>query len=446
MAYNGKKGKSLFASMVDRLEGDKVVWIIMIMLVLISVVCMFSSTSRLLESGQTRVDIVQSQLKFVALGLGIVILCYNIKNVEFFRKLSLIMMPVSIILLLMLWVGINDVPNYRHYLIATPTLNGARRVISIHGKQIHVLEIAKISMVMYMAWAMDAIKRKALTWPKKEILRKILYLYAPFLLVFIMALHSSNSAALIIGIIIFLMILIGGGSKRDLAIILLAGILSVGIGVGLYSATKSMEHPLFERIGTGVSRVFKDIDYEKQFLESKPNTEAYNVAKDYLQQGYSARIAIHEGGFFGKGPGQSTQRYIVPDMPSDYMYSFIIEEYGLWGGILVLALYVFLMARGAIIVRDSPDNLYIKMVIAGLCLLIVGQAFLHMLVNVDIGPMTGQTLPMISHGNFAFLTFCFAFGVILSFSRQARKKVDRETANAEPILESETSENSEDGI
>jgi cell division protein FtsW len=93
------------------------------------------------------------------------------------------------------------------------------------------------------------------------------------------------------------------------------------------------------------------------------------------------------------------------------------------------------MARGAIIARDIGDNLYAKLVVAGLCLLIVGQAFLHMLVNVDIGPMTGQTLPMISHGNSAFLCFSLAFGILLSFSRQARKRIESETAKAAPIIE-----------
>jgi len=420
------KNKSLILSLVNRLQGDKVIWMILLMLVLTSVVCMFSSTSRLIEGGRTRVDIVRSQLIVVAAGLTIVLICYNIRSIEFFRKLSFWMLPLSLVLLTALRV----LPGGNGF-ISAPEINGAKRVLSIAGKQIHVLEIVKIAMVLYLGWALDAFHRKRINWPKKELGRNILFIYLPFVTVFMLALPSSNTAALFIGGIMFLVILLGGGSKRDLAVILAAAVVILGLCFGIY---KVSDGKVFSRIGTGISRIFDHHDWEQQFLESEKYSPDWDKARDHLQQGYSAKIAIHEGGILGKGPGQSTQRYIVPDMPSDYMYSFIVEEYGLWGGILVLALYVSLMARGAIIARDVGDSLYAKLVVAGLCLLIVGQAFLHMLVNVDIGPMTGQTLPMISHGNSAFLCFSLAFGILLSFSRQARKRIETETAKADPII------------
>ena len=422
-----KKKNSWVLAMMDRLQGDKVIWMILLMLILISVVCMFSSTSRLLEGGRTRVDIVRSQLGIVAVGLGIVLVCYNIRSIEFFRKLSFWMLPLSLFMLIALRV----LPGGNGF-ISAPTINGAKRVLAIMGKQIHVLEIVKIAMVLYLGWALDALKNKRLVWPEKEIWQNIFYIYLPFIAVFVLALPSSNTAALFIGGIMFLVILLGGGSKRDLGVILAAAIVILALCFGIY---KVSDGKVLGRIGTGISRVFNHTDWEKQFLESEKYTKDWDDARDHLQQGYSAKIAMHEGGILGKGPGQSTQRYIVPDMPSDYMYSFIVEEYGLWGAILVLALYVSLMARGAIIARDIGDNLYAKLVVAGLCLLIVGQAFLHMLVNVDIGPMTGQTLPMISHGNSAFLCFSLAFGILLSFSRQARKRIESETAKAAPIIE-----------
>ncbi len=422
-----KKKNSWVLAMMDRLQGDKVIWMILLMLILISVVCMFSSTSRLLEGGRTRVDIVRSQLGIVAVGLGIVLVCYNIRSIEFFRKLSFWMLPLPLFMLIALRV----LPGGNGF-ISAPTINGAKRVLAIMGKQIHVLEIVKIAMVLYLGWALDALKNKRLVWPEKEIWQNILYIYLPFIAVFVLALPSSNTAALFIGGIMFLVILLGGGSKRDLGVILAAAIVILALCFGIY---KVSDGKVLGRIGTGISRVFNHTDWEKQFLESEKYTKDWDDARDHLQQGYSAKIAMHEGGILGKGPGQSTQRYIVPDMPSDYMYSFIVEEYGLWGAILVLALYVSLMARGAIIARDIGDNLYAKLVVAGLCLLIVGQAFLHMLVNVDIGPMTGQTLPMISHGNSAFLCFSLAFGILLSFSRQARKRIESETAKAAPIIE-----------
>jgi cell division protein FtsW len=101
----------------------------------------------------------------------------------------------------------------------------------------------------------------------------------------------------------------------------------------------------------------------------------------------------------------------------------------------VIFLYVSLLARGSIIVRNCGTDHYAKLTVAGLCLLITGQAFLHMFVNADIGPMTGQTLPLISHGNSAFLCFSIAFGIILSFSRIATQRIDRETRMAAPLVE-----------
>ena len=126
---------------------------------------------------------------------------------------------------------------------------------------------------------------------------------------------------------------------------------------------------------------------------------------------------------------------MVPDISEDYMYSFIIEEYGFVGGVLVIFLYISLLARGSIIVRNCGKDQFAKLGVAGLCILISGQAFLHMFVNADIGPMTGQTLPLISHGTSAFICFCIAFGVILSFSRIAARRIDKETRAAAPLME-----------
>ena len=220
-----------------------------------------------------------------------------------------------------------------------------------------------------------------------------------------------------------------------MAILAVAGMVILGACFGLYSATRHSERPLFDRIGTAISRIGNDTDYERMFLEARPGSTDYQTALDKIRQPYSAKIAIHQGGLIGKGPGQSTQRYVVPDMSEDYMFSFIIEEYGLLGAILVIFLYVSLLARSSLVARNCGKDLYAKLSVAGLSLLITGQAFLHMFVNADIGPMTGQTLPLISHGNSAFLCFSLAFGVILSISRIASRKMELEQKNAEPLIE-----------
>ena len=117
------------------------------------------------------------------------------------------------------------------------------------------------------------------------------------------------------------------------------------------------------------------------------------------------------------------------------MFSFIVEEYGLLGGLFVLILFISLLARGSTIARLCPEE-FEKMAVGGLSLMITAQAFMHIFVNVDIGPMTGQTLPLISDGSFAFLMFSIAFGIILSISRIVRTQIKKEEEDAVPIYES----------
>ena len=118
------------------------------------------------------------------------------------------------------------------------------------------------------------------------------------------------------------------------------------------------------------------------------------------------------------------------------MFSFIVEEYGLLGGIFIIILYVSLLARGSMIAKYCPND-FTRYAVGGLSLLITGQAFMHIYVNIDIGPMTGQTLPLVSDGSFAFLMFCIAFGIILSISKMAREDIREEEEAAAPIYDSE---------
>ena len=401
------------------------VWIIVLMLILISIVCIFSSTSRLLEGSQTRLDIVKSQLFIVAAGLALIIVCYNIKNIRFFRWCSQWGFLISFALLALLLSKV-DTP-----IVKSIELNGARRILQLYKVQVHVFEVVKVAMVLYLAWALDALKKGELKGPASEFWKKVMYIYGPFLVTLLMIIPGSNSAALFIGGIMFLVILLGGGNFRDMAVLALAAVVIIGACWGIYEVSG---HKALKRIGTAISRISEDDNWEKQVIEAREGSDEYYKALDKIRQPYSAKIAIKEGGVLGKGPGQSTQRYVVPDISEDYMYSFIIEEYGLWGALIIIFLYVSLMARGSIIVRNSGKDMYAKLSVAGLCLLITGQAFLHMFVNADIGPMTGQTLPLISHGNSAFLCFSLAFGIILSFSRIAQHRIEKEQRDAEPLV------------
>ena len=221
---------------------------------------------------------------------------------------------------------------------------------------------------------------------------------------------------------------------KEIALAGVAGLAALVLIVGIYNATDGKVLKRFERIATMNSRLGADYDAER-LKEVVPRSREFYSILDEIKQPYSAKIAVHEGKILGKNSGNSTQKYVVSNIYGDYMFSFLIEEYGLVGAIIVIFLYVSLLARGSTIARLC-SNEYAKIAVGGLSVLITAQAFMHMFVNVDIGPMTGQTLPLISHGSFAFLVFCIAFGVILSISRMARKKIRQEEEAAIPIYDS----------
>ncbi|MCQ2177498.1 MAG: FtsW/RodA/SpoVE family cell cycle protein [Bacteroidales bacterium] len=427
------KGRKKYAGLMDRLKGDKVVWIVALMLILISIVCIFSSSSRLLKGDQTRLDIVWSQVKTVLAGLLVIFVCYEIRSEAVFKFVARLGFIFSFLLIMFMIFGPTSGP------VRSITLNGARRAVSVLGKQIFVYEIVKVAMVMYLSWAVDAFKKKKFERfvPGREVLQKFIFIYLPFLVITVLMVDGSGSAALFVGGIMILTILIGLSDIRDVAVMVLLGIMGFGLSYGVFEIS---DHKLFSRYETIFSRANSSLEESIKEYHLAGTKKEKDKIIDRIRQPYSALMAIKEGGVIGKGPGQSTQRYVVPDMSEDYMYSFIVEEYGFFGGLFVIALYLSLLARGTLIVKNCND-LFQKTAVAGLTLLIVLQAFLHICVNLNVGPVTGQTLPLISHGKSAFLCFCFAFGILLSFSRSAQEKIEREEKAAASLVDQDGEDN-----
>ena len=422
---------------MDRLAGDKVVWIIVLFLCLISLVSIFSSTSQLATEANTRIDIVRTQFFTILGGLALIFILYKINNIKVFKWLSQWGFLLSLAMLLVLDLHISLGP-----LKASP-INGAWRIIKVGGLQIHVLEIVKVAMVMYLAWAVDTYRKGEFTLLEKlseidrlrflgtDLTKKIIYIYAPILIICVAALPAGTSNALFIAALMFLTIMLAGMPFKDLLLIGSVAILLLASCIGLYFATGGKA---FNRLGTAISRITSHgDDNEQQFIEAQRGTVEYQKALDKIRQPIGAKLAIKQGRLIGKGPGNSTQKYVVPVIYEDYINSFIIEEYGILGGIMVVILYISLLARSSIIVRNCDDR-FAKYAIAGLSVMISSQAMMHILVNCDVGLLTGQTLPLISYGTSAFLCVSIAFGIILSFSRMATKKVEREAAKADPIV------------
>ena len=448
-----KKNKSNLWNFLDNLEGDKVVWMIVLLLMLISIVAIFSSTSQLaLSQNTSRMAIVGEQMLITLLGFGVIIACYSIRSIGFFRIISQFGYLVLMFLLLILATH-KQIGPFKPLMI-----NSAWRIVSIGGFQVHVFEVVKIAMVMYLSWAVNAYRndkfmianllaKKHPFWAKPMV-KKVVYIYVPIFTVCLGIMVGSLSSTVFIGGIMFITILIGGISVKEL---ILPGVIAVGlllgcIGINSICIKKDIKTP-FPHLASAMARLSSDSTEKRlETIRTAPqNTTEFQDALDKLKQPVSAKIAIHEGGLIGKGPGRSTQRYVVPIMFEDYMFSFIVEEYGLLGGLLVIILYISLLARGSIIVRNC-DNHFAKTAVAGLVILITGQAMMHIMINCDMGPLTGQTLPLISHGNSSYLMFSLAFGIILSISKMARRKIAREAAQAPPLVEHEQKDEVESTI
>lgn len=428
-------------------KGDKIILMVALLLMLISIIAVFSSTTLLAGKSGDRVSIVRDQLVAVGLGLGIMAGCYfGIRKTGIFRFFSQFGFIVCLVLLCILMFRIpNPIFGFSEKV-------NARRVLLFHGMQIHVFEVVKVLMVMYVAWAVSrfregkftllkgfAEKNPAFSFLGKDVTLEIIYIFLPMAVTIGLVVRGSNSAAILITGVMLLMCVLGGIKLKHVMYFVL--VLAVGAG------TLLLVHKFSGKTDTGrtdtlISRVTNsDRQNEEKMYNAQSTTELYE-ALDKLRQSYGAQFAIKEGGIFGKFVGNSSQKYVTAAIYEDYMYSFIVEETGLVGALIIVMLYLSLLARGLMIIKDCGDNLFAKLAVAGLILMICSQAFLHMAVNVHLPgmPQTGQTLPMISHGSSALIMFSLAFGIILSISRNVWVKMQKREAEAAPIIESSSND------
>ena len=426
-----------FDNLIDWLEGDRIIWIIVFAIIMFSIVGMASSTSLLAKlNSASRFDYAIQQVYISFGGLVLIWLICKFGRVGILKFLSRLGFIGSALLLILLDSHFQGIPFLTP--VETQRGSGTWRTIIMFGVPVMVYEVVKVAMVMYLAWALQTLKQKetqladklaAFGWLRflsSDEGKVMFYVGAPMVIVFLLELAGSNSSAIFLGLVMGFTVIVGKMKFKYIFHLILAGVIALGLVFGMQKITG---WKFLTRVTTAISRV-SDFhgDPVKELHKHEPGTLAFQRILDSSKQVTSAKVAVSTGGLLGKGPGKSTQRYIVSVMYEDYMFSFIIEEYGLLGGMLILMLYGTLLARGSIIVRNC-DTVFARCTVAGLVALISCQALLHILVNVDLIPMTGQNLPMISHGNSSFLCFCIAFGVILSISRMAKKKIARETAN-----------------
>ena len=256
--------KSRIWNFFDGLKGDKVVWMIVLTLIMCSAVCIFSSTSttkEVMSGTQTRVDVMVDLIKVIIFGIVLLLVCYNFIGVKGYRVLAQLGFPVSALLLLVVVTHFDSLSFFK-----AGQINGAWRVIKIGGLQLHIYEVIKVAMVMYLAWAVDAFQKKEYRianllsklphfhWLGKPGWQKIIYIYAPMFFVMGCVALGSGSSAAFIGFIMFVTILVGGLSMKEL---IAPAFALVAIIAGILLINKVTDGKMLEgtRIETWVSRL-----------------------------------------------------------------------------------------------------------------------------------------------------------------------------------------------
>lgn len=388
---------------INRLHGDKVIWIIILFLSLISIALIYSSSSSLaFKEHTTNFSFLIKQLKFVFLGLVALYICYKIP-LRWYRFLATPALIVTIILLAL-------VP------VIGQELNGAKRWLNFGGVTFQPTELAKITVVLYLAKTLESNSLETFG----EFFVKILI---PVGIVCVLIMMGSVSTALFVGLLCLLILFISGVKGAHL-------IKTIGLAAGalLLIFMLHLSFGIFPRMDTATSRI-KRFFKSEQVNETTLTAEQKQAKADETFQADMAKIAISSAPILGKGPGKSTQRYVLPHPYSDYIYTIIVEEYGIFGGAFVLMLYLWFLYR-CIMLMKTCKTIFSSVTVGGLGLLITIQALLHILVNVGILPVTGHTLPLVSLGGTSLIILSCAFGIVLAVSRTKESSLGTATATA----------------
>lgn len=382
------------------MKGDPVIWAVFFFLCGLSIVEMYSASSTLAYKAQSYNDPVLRHSMFLGLGVILVFIIQFLKLFQI-RFLAYVGIVVSIVLLILV-------------MFKGTSANDASRWIVIGGVQFQPSEIAKLSMIVLAADFISRIKNQKTDEPLYFKLTLIILGIVCLLILF-----ENLSTAVLLFAVVFIMMYIGNISWKKLALVVAAIVLVGGITFTVFKAIpeNSSTPKLFHRVYTWVNRI------DEHFVKNDTEEAKFEINDDNLQVQHG-KIAIARGGVVGVFPGNSVQRDFLPQAYSDFIYAIIVEETGLIGGILVILLYLILLYRAGRLATKSPTVFPAVMVI-GLSLMLVIQAFVNMAVATSLIPVTGQPLPLISRGGTSIVVTCIYFGLILAITRQLKVETDK---------------------
>jgi cell division protein FtsW len=371
-------------------KGDRVIWGVIFALSMFSLLAVYSSTGTLAykyQGGNTAYYILKHFVLLMA-GVGIIYITHLIPY-KFYSKLSLLLLYLAIFLLAIT-------------LVMGTSLNQASRWLTLPGLgfTIQTSDFAKLALIMYIARILSMRQHKI-----DDFNGIVVSLIIPIMAVCGLIMPANFSTAVILFVSSFLLLFIGRVKMKYLMLVAGIGVFIITLLIASIAFTGSQG-----RIGTWQNRI--------ESFVSGDSEDNYQVEQ--------SKIAIATGGFFGKGPGNSTQRNFLPHPYSDFIYAIIIEEYGFVGGLIILILYLFLLYRAGVIVRKS-NRTFPAFLAIGLTISLTFQAMINMGVAVHLFPVTGQTLPLVSMGGSSILFTGVALGIILSVSRGIEKNIELET-------------------
>jgi cell division protein FtsW len=382
------------------IQGDRAIWGIIGLLALFSFLPVYSASSNLAYLYGDGSTLPYLFKHFAHLILGFAIL-YGVHKIpyNYFRGLSIIAIPVVVLLLIITMAEGTTIDG----------ANASRWIrVPFVGVTFQTSTLAGVVLMTYVARYLSRIKDKTVTF--KETL---LPLWVPVFIVLALILPANFSTTAIFFAMIVMLVFIGGYPIKYLGIILGAGLIFLTLFV---LSAKAFPGVFPNRVDTWISRV-------ENFGDGKDTEADYQIEK--------AKIAIASGGITGLGPGKSVQKNFLPQSSSDFIYAIIVEEWGLLGGLFLMVLYLFLLFR-IVVVAHKATSVFGKLLVIGVGLPIVFRAMINMAVAVELFPVTGQNLPLISSGGTSIWMTCLALGMILSVSAK-REVVAKEEKEENPL-------------
>ncbi len=383
------------------IKGDRLIWAIVALLAIFSFLPVYSASSNLAYNGVGRgtFSIFFGHIMHLVLGFLIVFIVHKMPY-RYFRAISILLLPVVLMLLVLTLMQGSS----------SSGTNTSRWIqIPVVGVSFQTSTFAFVVLMVYVAHYMSKIKDKVITLKES-----ILPLWVPVFFVLALILPANFSTSAIMFCMVVILVFLGGYPVRYLGVIIGLGIVALALFV---LTAKAFPDAMPNRVDTWMSRV-------ESFSDNTLTEEDYQIEK--------AKTAIATGGVKGVGPGKSYQKNFLPQSSSDFIFAIIVEEYGLIGGFSVLFLYLALLFR-IVIVSQKSDTIFGKLVVLGVGLPIVFQALINMAVAVQLFPVTGQTLPLISSGGTSIWMTCLALGIILSVSAKREEIVNNEQHEESPL-------------